>query len=323
MHAVVESLEPRRLLSSALPRPDHIVIVFEENKGYSEILGPGAPPPVLWSVIPPSQLTQDPYVRQLAHQGVSLTNAFAETHPSQPNYLAFFSGSTAGVQGDNPPSTQLTRPSLGGQLLAKGFSFASYSEDLPAPGSLVIKSGEYARKHNPASDFTDIPQTTSNLPFSAFPGDDFSKLPTVSLVIPNQVHDMHSGSVRAGDNWLKSNLGAYANWAGSHNSMLIVTWDEGRSGNHIPTIFVGANLGKGGSSLPSNHYRMLRTIENMYGLSPLGSASDSAPLYKILRAPTVAAAAVTAVKPASSIFSDQPISQTAWDKLDWGPKPQI
>src|SRR5438552_2988498 len=166
-HAVCEGLEPRWLFSAGLPRPDHVVIVVEENQSYHDILGAGTVPPVLWSVIPPSQLSMAPYIRKLANQGASLTNMFAETHPSQPNYLALFSGSTQGVHGDTPPSTQFIAPSLGGQLLAKGFSFAGYSEDQPGAGFLGGKSGEYARKHNPWSDFTDIP-ASSNLPFSSF-----------------------------------------------------------------------------------------------------------------------------------------------------------
>src|ERR1051325_9037670 len=143
----VETLEPRRLMSAGLPRPDHIVIVVEENQDYHDILGTGTTPPILWSVVPPSQLSMAPYIRKLANQGASLTNMFAETHPSQPNYLALFSGSSQGVQGDNTPAAQFTAPSLGGQLLAKGLTFASYSEDLPSTGFLGTKSGEYARKH--------------------------------------------------------------------------------------------------------------------------------------------------------------------------------
>src|SRR5207247_1128247 len=124
------------------------------------------------------------------------------------------------------------------------------------------------------------------------PGDDLTKLPTVSLVVPNQIHDMHSDTIRAADNWFKSHLGGYVSWARSHNSLLIVTFDEGRSGNHIPTLFFGANVRKAKLGLPSNHYRLLRTIENMYGLSPLGAAANEAPLYKVFHMTTAAAGAV-------------------------------
>jgi len=217
------------------------------------------------------------------------------------------------------PSTQLTAPSLGGQLIAEGLSFAGYSEDLPAAGSLVVKSGEYARKHNPWSDFTDVPQATSNLPFSDFPANDFSKLPTVSFVVPNQKHEMHSGTVKAGDDWLKSNIGPYATWARSHNSLLIVTWDEGRSDNHIPTILFGAAVRKGNFAYASDHYRILRTIEQMYGLEPLGAAADNAPLRKLFRTSTTTTTAVpppvTTPKIAETIFSNSAISSSAWEKL--------
>ena len=309
----VEPLEPRRLFSSGLPHPDHIVVVVEENQDYHDILGAGSVPPALWSVIPPSQLAMAPYIRKLANQGASLVNMFAETHPSQPNYLAMFSGSTQGVAGDTPPSQQFTAPSLGGQLLAKGLSFAGYSEDQPSAGFLGTKSGEYARKHNPWSDFTDVP-ASSNLPFSDFPSD-FTKLPTVSFVVPNQIHDMHSDSPRAGDNWLKAKLGAYANWTRAHNSLLIITWDEGRSGNHIPTIVFGANARKGKFQLASDHYRLLRTIEQMYGLTPLGSANDRAPLRRIFTTSLTMTTSSLSSTP-RPIFSQQAISsETAWRKL--------
>jgi phosphatidylinositol-3-phosphatase len=32
--------------------------------------------------------------------------------------------------------------------------------------------------------------------------------------------------VRQGDQWLKDQLGAYADWAKTHNSPLVVTFDE-------------------------------------------------------------------------------------------------
>ena len=311
----MESLEPRRLFSSGLPRPDHIVIVVEENHSFQDILGAGLIPPVLWSVIPPSQLADAPYVRKLAQQGASLTNMNAETHPSQPNYLALFSGSTQNVDGDTPPAKQFTAPSLGGQLIAKGLTFAGYSEDQPGAGYLGVKSGEYARKHNPWSDFTDVP-ASSNLPFSSFPAD-FSKLPTVSFVVPHQLKDMHSGSIRAADKWLKSNLGAYVRWSQSHNSMLIVTWDEGRGGgNQIPTLLFGAHVRKGKFGYASDHYRLLRTIEQMYGLTPLGAAANNAPLRKIFHVAAKATPAMTAqAVTAPPLFADQPITPSAWHKL--------
>ena len=316
-----EPLETRRLFASTLPHFDHVLIVMEENRSQQDILGSNTISSLLWPVVPPTQLTQAPYIRHLASQGASLTNMFAETHPSQPNYIALFSGSTQGVSSDAVPTKQISAPSLGGQLIAKGLTFAGFSEDLPAAGSLVDKSGEYARKHNPWSDFTDVPQATSNLPFSAFPANDFSKLPTVSFVVPNQKNDMHSGTVKAADDWLKSHINPYAQWARTHNSLLIVTWDEGRSSNKIATIFYGAHVRKGSFGYASDHYRVLRTVEQMYGLTPLGAAADNAPLRKIFRttamttSSTATSAPVTTPRIADTIFSNSAIAPSLWEQL--------
>jgi hypothetical protein len=308
---VMESLEPRRLMTAGVPRYDHVLIVVEENRDYADILGARAQPNVTWSIVPPTQLTQAPYLRHLADTGASLTNMSAEEHPSQPNYLALFSGSTQGVRGDSVPTAQFTAPSLGGQLLSAGLSFAGYSEDQPSAGFLGSKHKEYARKHNPWSDFTDVP-ASSNLSLTAMPSD-FSKLPTVSFVVPNQKNDMHSGSIRAADNWLESRVDPYAQWARNHNSLLIVTWDEGRSTNHIPTIFYGANVRRGQCGLQSDHYRLLRTIQAMYNLPPLGQAGDRAPLRPLFH-PTVNLPSAP-----RRISSQTPTSLSAWAKLDGPP----
>ena len=59
--------------------------------------------------------------------------------------LIFFSGSNQGVTSDAVPSGQFDAPSLGGQMLAAGYSFVGYSEDLPSVGFTGSKSGDYTR----------------------------------------------------------------------------------------------------------------------------------------------------------------------------------
>src|SRR4029077_12022193 len=112
--------------------------------------------------------------------------------------------------------------------------------------------------------------------FSEFPTD-FGKLPTVSFVIPNPLHDMHDGSIAEGDRWLQANLGAYADWALTHNSLLVVTFDEdqGTSNNQVATIIVGAGAGAGHNKRRSDHYDLLRTIEALYGLRFLGASASA------------------------------------------------
>ena len=94
---------------------------------------------------------------------------------------------------------------------------------------------------------------------------------------------MHSASVSQGDSWLKTHLDGYAQWAKTHNSLLIITWDEDDdlSNNHIPTIFVGSMVKAGHYSETINHYNVLRTPEDMYGLPYAGSSASATPITDV------------------------------------------
>ncbi|MBB6669288.1 acid phosphatase [Cohnella nanjingensis] len=244
-------------------RPDHIVIVVEENHSYQEIAGNA----------------HAPYMNELMAAGANLTNHYAIEHPSQPNYLDLFSGSNQGVKNDNPKISFKT-DNLANELLKHGLSFGGYSEGLPKKGYTGLydlKTG-YARKHNPWVDFTNVP-SAANLPFSSFPGD-YDQLPTVSFVIPNLRHDIHDGTIREADDWLKKNLSGYVKWAKTHNSLFILTWDEDdlSAKNKIPTVLVGPMVKQMTVKAKTNHFTILRTIEDLYGLPALGKSKQAKPL---------------------------------------------
>jgi phosphatidylinositol-3-phosphatase len=245
-------------------RPAHTVVVVMENHSYSDVIGnPDAP-----------------YINSLGTSGALFTQSFAVTHPSEPNYLALFSGSTQGVTDDSCPHT-FSAPDLGTAMRAAGHSFAGYSESLPATGFTGCSSGSYARKHAPWIDFSALPASV-NVPFSAFPTD-YAALPTLSVVIPNLDNDMHDGTVAQGDQWLQANLGGYVTWAQAHRSVLVLTWDEDdRSAeNQIPTIIVGSHVTAGRYSEHVTHYRLLRTLEYLYDLAPIGASADTPPVTDI------------------------------------------
>jgi hypothetical protein len=259
--------------TNAIPRYDHVVIVMEENHSYGENIGsPSAP-----------------YITALAQQGANFTDSHGVTHPSEPNYIALFSGSTQGVTGDPcpAPGAPFSTPNLGQELIAAGLTFGGYSESMPSVGYTGCKaaadgdSAAYAYKHNPWVMFNNVP-AEDNMPLTSFPTD-FNQLPTVSIVVPNQQNDQHSNSVQRSDDWLKNNMGAYAEWAKTHNSLLIVIWDEDdfTVENHIPTIFVGQHVVPGDTAQTINHYNVLRTLEDMYGLSHAGAAATSDPITGI------------------------------------------
>ena len=245
-----------------VPTPAHVVIVIEENHDYSQIIGSSAAA----------------YINALAADanGALFTHSSALTHPSQPNYLMLFSGSNQGVTNDNVPSgLPFISPNLGASLTYSGHSFAGYSEDLPSVGFTGASSGAYARKHNPWVNWQNSTVNgtplNANLPLTSFPSD-YDSLPAVSFVVPNQDNDMHNGSdpstISAGDTWVRTHLDSYVQWAKANNSLFILTFDEGTNSgsNQIVTIFVGAMVKPGRYTESINHYSLLRTLEEMFGL---------------------------------------------------------
>lgn len=241
--------------SATVPTPAHTVIVVMENHSYSQVIGA-------------------PYIASLAKAGANMTDSHGVRHPSEPNYLALWSGSTQGLTDDSCPHTY-SGSSLGQQLQAAGKSTAIYSENLPTAGSLACSaSGGYARKHNPLADFPATSGASANLPYTAWPSD-FSKLPTVSMVVPNLCDDMHDCSVTTGDNWLRAHVDPYVQWARTHDSLLILTWDEddNTTTNHIATVFVGPMVKPGNYPETINHYNVLHAVEAAYGLAQLGAVA--------------------------------------------------
>lgn len=231
----------------AVPRFDHIVVVVEENHAYSEILGS----------------VDAPYINALARRGALLTASYAVTHPSEPNYFALYAGRTFDVTDDG--DYEFTRPSLASSLYARGRRVFGY----------VDEGGP--RKHNPWESFSDSARVGK--PLSAFPRN-FSRLPELAFVIPNLDNDMHDGSIARGDEWLRQHLRDYARWARSHNSLLIVTFDEDDSSedNRIVTIFYGAGVRRGRVSTPVDHYGVLRTICDGLQVEPVGRARRALPV---------------------------------------------
>ncbi|MFF1396381.1 alkaline phosphatase family protein [Streptomyces sp. NPDC058287] len=246
--------------AAGVPTPDHTVVVVFENHAYNQVIGSSSAP----------------YINSLKTNGAGLSASYALTHPSQPNYFALFSGATQGITDDSCYTPGFSsQPNLASELIAAGKTWGSYNEGLPSQGSTTCSSGDYARKHNPWFGFSNVPTSTAKT-FAQFPSD-YSTLPQVSFVVPDLCSDMHDCSVSTGDTWLKNNLSAYATWAKTHNSLLVVTFDEDNrlAGNKIPTVLYGQQVTPGTTSATTyNHYDVLRTIEDMHGLPHAGNAAS-------------------------------------------------
>ena len=273
-YSSVSNFTTSAISGAALPVPDHIVICILENHAFEQIIGNSAAP----------------HINALANDVMSanFTESYGLTHPSQPNYFLLFSGANQGVTNNIMPSSHFTTMNLGAALQNAGRTFVTYSEGLPSVGFDGEASGEYVRRHNPVANWmgsgTNQLSTATNQPFTAFPGN-YANLPTVSYVVPNLTNGMHDGTgntaITTGDNWYNTYMAPYVQWARTHNSLFILTFDEDDNfhSNHIPTIFSGQMVVQGQYSTGINHYNILRTIEDMYGLAHSGAAASNTPIH--------------------------------------------
>jgi hypothetical protein len=125
----------------------------------------------------------------------------------------------------------------------------------------------------------------------------FDALPTVSLVVPNNMDNIHTGTLAAADAWLKTNIKPYADWAAANDALLIVTTDEdgftdasngvanagtdatiaqyypGKGGSYmygmdnITTLFFGpaSRIKVGQFATRVDHLNVLASVLDMYG----------------------------------------------------------
>jgi acid phosphatase len=232
------------------PHASTVIVVVMENRDYSLIIGSPQAPFINGTLVP---------------QAALMTDSHAITHPSQPNYLALFSGSTQGITDDSCPHSFGT-PNLGQEVIAAGKTFDGFSESMPKDGYTGCSAGRYARKHNPWVNFTNVP-ASSNLIWYDLPGGQ----PTVSFIVPNLCNDMHDCSTMTGDNWLKANLPAILMYDSANNGLLILTWDEAdpdnNGKNRIATLLLGPMIVPGRYDQTVDHYNVLHTIEEIVGVA--------------------------------------------------------
>jgi len=249
----------------------YVQLVIFENESYDDVIGS----------------PEAPYITGLSKTWANMTQSFAITHPSEPNYLALFSGSTQGVTSDQCP-VSFGVQSLGSELLKAKISFTGYAETMPYDGYTgcmavadSLPSGWlYMRKHVPWPDFTKIPGSVSIV----YPGP-LKKPPSqFTWITPNMCNDMHDCPVATGDKWASKNLPDLIAWDAANDGVLILTFDEndGSPGNQITTILAG-NVNPGQYDQQINHYSVLRTIENIFKLKPLGMSAKASPIAGVVK----------------------------------------
>jgi phosphatidylinositol-3-phosphatase len=257
--------------SVRVPDFTHVVVVVFENKESSQVAGSSSAPTF----------------NALAHRYAAMTNYDAVAHPSLPNYLALVSGSTQGITSDCTDCIVPAR-SLADTLAAAGKTWKTYAEGLPHPGFTGGSAGSYAKKHDPFLYFRRVVDSRALrnrvVPFTQLAHDLARRqLPDFSLVVPNLCNDMHDCSVATGDIWLKREVVPLLRSPELRGGVVFVVFDEGTSdtggGGRIEALALGPTVRPGSRfAKATNHYGLLRTIEDAWKLPRLGHSRTGTPI---------------------------------------------
>jgi hypothetical protein len=264
-------------IPAQLPAFSHVFIIIMENDEYTTTIGNGAAPDI----------------NSLAKRYALAGQYYAIAHPSLPNYLALTGGATFGVTSDcNRCFVDATN--IADQVEASGRTWRAYMESMPSPCFLGDAS-RYAQKHNPFLYYDDIRTNTSRckahvVPFTQFDKDLAGESPPNYVWIsPNACNDMHDCSIGTGDRWLAQHVPVILkSRAFQDDGVLFITWDEGSTdagccsaagSGRVSTLVISPAVKSAfQSSMTETHYSLLRTIEDAWGLSPLGGAGQSSPM---------------------------------------------
>jgi hypothetical protein len=303
-HAGGAKTRPTRV-ARAVPRYNHIALIVEENQGYAAIIGNKYAPNInnlartyglatkYFSVGDPSQPN---YVALLGGSTFGIGDDL-------PYYLHPVTQTSIAGQLDAAGLTwkaylqSLPYPGYTGQC------FPVRCDGTPDTDGL------YASKHVGFPIFTEIQNNPSEfaklVPVTQLDRDLANgTMPNFSLVVPDQCHDMHGAPpycvdsgpnnsvtnnhlIQVADgyvNTLVNKITSAAFWSTGNNA-IVITWDEGRGKRgccdavpgtgQIVTIVI-TNHGPRGlqDPTPYNHYSLLQTIQDAFGLGCLQFTCD-------------------------------------------------
>ena len=259
-----------------VPNFEHIVIIMFENKEFGTVIGN----PLM------------PNYNRLAREYTLLTQYYAVTHPSLPNYIALMGGDTFGID-RNCSNCFIDAPSLPDLIEARGRTWKTYQEDMPEPCYLG-DTHLYVQKHNPFIYFNPIRLEAARcertiVPLTALQTDiETASLPNFVFITPNLCNDAHDCPLDVADAWLTELLGRLvpALDATDESYLLVMLFEEGQ-GNHsccglpleaggrVPVAFYSPLVKNGfEDSTPYTHYSLLKTISTAWGLPLLGHAAE-------------------------------------------------
>ena len=265
-HSPSPTPTPTPTPAPVLPNFGHVFVILMENEEQTSIIGNSLAP----------------YINGLANQYGNASNYTAVAHPSEPNYLALWSGSTQGVT-DDAVYNFSSGTTLADQIDAAGKSWHVAAQNVPLGcyAGATASGGEdgtgtYARKHEPAISWTSVSGNGTRCANIT----DFTHFdPNVGnfwFIVPNLCNDMHDCSISTGDTFLKNFMPKILTSAAFANSVIFLTWDEGTTatggGGKVATIVISPFAKPSFvSSTAHTHYSLLHTIQTAWGLACLAN----------------------------------------------------
>jgi phosphatidylinositol-3-phosphatase len=264
-----------------VPQSKHVWVLTEENHSYEAVIGNSSMP----------------YFNSLARKYGLATQYYAEQHNSISALMWLVSGQP--ITGDNSTTTCYSVNNLARQLIAKGYKWRSYQEDLPYAGFEGISNLNYVRRHNPIIDFTDTcasGQKINSVPYAQLPTDiAHNATPNFAYITPSLIHDAHNGTLAAADDWMAQHVPAILSlpeFKPGGDGILFIVWDEADlssdgvtednrcsssiakgCGGRLATLVIGPQVKPGyRSSTRYDHANLLSTVCAVMGLSSCPAA---------------------------------------------------
>lgn len=246
----------------------HVFIVMMENQDYTSIF----------------DRSSAKYATQLAKSYAYASNYDAVEHPSLGNYLDLTAGTSAGTASDCSPSSSchVSSPGIVDELEAKGITWKGYFEGMGTACRMTdTSSGAYEVHHNPFAYLdsirTDPARCAAHLVDYSQLGTDLASAattPSYAFIVPSGPTHDGSHSISGGDAWLQENIPLILNAPActQQRCLLVLTWDEDnyKGRNQVLTVFAGSAAKTGYvSNVAYNHYSLLRTVEEIFGVGTL------------------------------------------------------